>query len=555
MFVQTILIMLAASLAARPAEDTLTVISGINGADMTLYALYRDYAGNDRDKSMEYAELFLSRIDTSSMSPYLAPLYTDLSDWYENDRYKFSTAIHYRTSALDIYGKAGDRYREAQSRYILARLYLKTGQYHKTLRYVTEATEYFEKYGYTVEMMECYELLGIVYETCRDYSKSDEYFQAYATAARELRDSTRILIGLNNSAVFASLTGDTTKTIKLLTESISLSRRTRDSALLCNLYINTAAAYAQAGRYGQAEKYLDSSRILLDGIDMYGQYWLQYGDLYMKTGDNTRAVQAFENAASYYSQGEFDQTLKSIYASLNDIYRSMGDTARAYHYLQNMYDIEQNLDREDMILELFKAQNEIEMSREQEAMKISRSRQQILILSVLFVIILVSLAVAFVLRRRAFDIRQKEMQVERDREISEIKKNQQFRTDKILRNAIDRLHTLSEESRSTALRSRINSICDDLRASKDVDAWKEIEQYIPDANSTFFRNLTAAYPNLTVNESRLCVFLNRNLSTKQISEITRQSPESINVARTRLRKKLGITGSDTSMQEFLRKYN
>ena len=299
MFVQTILIMLAASLAARPAEDTLTVISGINGADMTLYALYRDYAGNDRDKSMEYAELFLSRIDTSSMSPYLAPLYTDLSDWYENDRYKFSTAIHYRTSALDIYGKAGDRYREAQSRYILARLYLKTGQYHKTLRYVTEATEYFEKYGYTVEMMECYELLGIVYETCRDYSKSDEYFQAYATAARELRDSTRILIGLNNSAVFASLTGDTTKTIKLLTESISLSRRTRDSALLCNLYINTAAAYAQAGRYGQAEKYLDSSRILLDGIDMYGQYWLQYGDLYMKTGDNTRAVQAFVLSSSW----------------------------------------------------------------------------------------------------------------------------------------------------------------------------------------------------------------------------------------------------------------
>ena len=61
MFVQTILIMLAASLAARPAEDTLTVISGINGADMTLYALYRDYAGNDRDKSMEYATVRYER--------------------------------------------------------------------------------------------------------------------------------------------------------------------------------------------------------------------------------------------------------------------------------------------------------------------------------------------------------------------------------------------------------------------------------------------------------------------------------------------------------------
>lgn len=554
MFIQT-LIMLAASLSVQTAEDTLAQISRINGADMTLYALYRDYADSDKNKAMEYAELFLERIDSSSRSPYLGPVYLELSDWYENDRYRFSTAIYYRNIVLDIYEKANDKYHEAECKYILARLYLKTGQYNNTLRYASDAVTFFEKTRDSVQMMECYELLGIVYEACREYVKSDRYLQTYAAMARKLKDSTRILIGLNNSAVFASLTGDTAKTVTLLNEAISLSRHTKDTSLLCNLYINAAAASTQAGHYQSARAYLDSSSSLLTGTDLYGQYWLYYGDLYMKTGNNARAAEAFKKAADYYSQGEFEMILKNIYASLNDIYRSMGDTAKAYHYLQNMYNIEQGLNREDMMLELFKAQNEIEMSREQEALKTSRSRQQTLILSTLFLIILASLITAFILRRRAFDIKQKELQVERDREISEIKKNQQFRTDKILCNAISQLQTLSEESRSTAMRNKINSICDDLRGSKDVDAWKEIEQYIPETNSTFFRNLTAAFPNLTVNESRLCVFLNRNLSTKQISEITRQSPESINVARTRLRKKLGITGSDTSMQEFLRKYN
>ena len=125
----------------------------------------------------------------------------------------------------------------------------------------------------------------------------------------------------------------------------------------------------------------------------------------------------------------------------------------------------------------------------------------------------------------------------------------------ILRGAIDKLQGLALEAKTSSERNRINTIIGELRNSKDEDSWKEVEQYVPEFNSTFFKNLIKDFPDLSINESRLCVFLNRNLSTKQISEITRQSPESINVARTRLRKKLGLTGNDMSIQEFLRKYN
>lgn len=49
--------------------------------------------------------------------------------------------------------------------------------------------------------------------------------------------------------------------------------------------------------------------------------------------------------------------------------------------------------------------------------------------------------------------------------------------------------------------------------------------------------------------------LNMNLTTKEISEITRQSPHSINIARARLRSKFNLTGKETSLQEFLSRYN
>lgn len=288
-------------------------------------------------------------------------------------------------------------------------------------------------------MMECYQLLGIVYETCRDYEKSDEYYLSYVKAARIANDSVRLVTGLNNIAAFASSIGDTAKTIRLLMESIALSESAGDSAQLCQLYINAAAAYTQAGRYDEAEKYLLYARPLLSNIERCGHFWLQYATLYNRKG--------------------------------------------------------------------------------------------------------------------AFEIKKKELQIENDKEISEVKKNQQFRTDMILRGAIEKLQELSVEAKTSAVRAKINAIIGELRNSKDEDSWKEVEQYVPEFNSVFFKNLIKDFPDLTVNESRLCVFLNRNLSTKQISEITRQSPESINVARTRLRKKLGLTGSDMSIQEFLRKYD
>ena len=83
----------------------------------------------------------------------------------------------------------------------------------------------------------------------------------------------------------------------------------------------------------------------------------------------------------------------------------------------------------------------------------------------------------------------------------------------------------------------------------------EIKSFVPKFDSDFYRNLIQAYPSLTLNERRLCVFLNMSLTTKEISDITRQSVQSINTARGRLRRKLGINGDNVSMQEFLSKFN
>jgi DNA-binding CsgD family transcriptional regulator len=70
-------------------------------------------------------------------------------------------------------------------------------------------------------------------------------------------------------------------------------------------------------------------------------------------------------------------------------------------------------------------------------------------------------------------------------------------------------------------------------------------------HADFYKNLNQINPDLTPNERRLCAFLKLNMSTKDISAITGQTPHSIKIARARLRKKFNLTNSDTSLLAFL----
>ena len=59
------------------------------------------------------------------------------------------------------------------------------------------------------------------------------------------------------------------------------------------------------------------------------------------------------------------------------------------------------------------------------------------------------------------------------------------------------------------------------------------------------------YPNLSRNEKEISSLLKLDLSTKQIAQVTGKSPQSIEVARVRLRRKLGINNKKLKLSEIL----
>ena len=90
----------------------------------------------------------------------------------------------------------------------------------------------------------------------------------------------------------------------------------------------------------------------------------------------------------------------------------------------------------------------------------------------------------------------------------------------------------------------------DLLQNTSKDVWKEFEIRFQEVHSDFYNNLNEKYPDLTPNEKKICAFLRLNMSTKDISAITYQSVRSIDMARFRLRKKIGLE-TDENLVTFL----
>jgi PAS domain S-box-containing protein len=131
-----------------------------------------------------------------------------------------------------------------------------------------------------------------------------------------------------------------------------------------------------------------------------------------------------------------------------------------------------------------------------------------------------------------------------------------IQNNELVDSVIEKLKLLEKktEEKERISQFEIRSLINDLRTTIRRDSWKEFETHFTQVHSDFYINLQNKFPDLTVNEKKLCAFLSLNLSTKEISDITSKSIHSINVARTRLRQKLGMTNTDDSLSAFLSQF-
>ncbi|MBR1869002.1 MAG: hypothetical protein IJ799_02935 [Bacteroidales bacterium] len=87
---------------------------------------------------------------------------------------------------------------------------------------------------------------------------------------------------------------------------------------------------------------------------------------------------------------------------------------------------------------------------------------------------------------------------------------------------------------------------------EDESDWEKSEEYFNIVYDGLLDRLRTAYPDISKTDLKICVYAKLNLSTKEIADVMNVSPRSVEMARYRLRKRLGLPdGQDIG--EFVRK--
>lgn len=85
------------------------------------------------------------------------------------------------------------------------------------------------------------------------------------------------------------------------------------------------------------------------------------------------------------------------------------------------------------------------------------------------------------------------------------------------------------------------------------DWWSEYEMMYGTAHKGFMHRLELAHPGLSINEKRLAYFSLSSLTTKEMASVMRKSYRSVEMARHRLRARLGLNTAE-SLHDYLSRF-
>jgi len=358
-----------------------------------------------------------------------------------------------------------------------------------------------------------------------------------------------------------------------LNRSKEINEKLHNHYGLVNYYINMAGMQYDAGNFNKALgsiklglKEIDSLDKSFFGTNAYNRAGalIFLGEIYYKLNKDQKAIESYMAAKALSEKSSFLKYIAAAYKGLSKVYEKEGKIKSAYSYfkLYRKYDDsvknEQNTQKISQLEMEFKFNNERKrMQLEKERAEYKRKITGLFYLSITGALITALIIITFLYLRQKDKhkqtlLKEKNLQLERESLGKELElKNKELTTNvmyllkknEFISDISSKLKKIDSQ-KGLYKSSDIVNIIRELERNTSGDVWQEFEKRFLDVYGDFYERLSKRYPNLTPNELKLSAFLKLNMSTKEISSITYQSPESLKTARHRLRKKLGLTKDD-----------
>lgn len=488
-----------------------------------------------------------------------------LSDHFSNN--DFNKSLEYSNEALDISNRLKDKEMKAKSHLKLSKLYINTGDYDKALENSLESLRIYEALPVSIDLFNNYLTIGTLYDRIFKYDVALDYYYKALNVHNELirtegnRDiPVNMQVLYNNIGNIYETRNENETAIDYYNKALELAIEKNDFKLQGVIYNNLGKIHDKLSEYDQAYEYMIKAldaRIMIDDKAGIAKSYYFLSAHFIDIEDYEKSE---EYALKAYEMGKEVGSLQTQHISswfLFKINYAMHRYREAADYHVIYKSISDSLLNTNALNEItrMKMQYDFDTREAERELMQQKTRFRFALILALLIggVIILSLSV-LILRNRANRIKLLKDNLEKDIEL----KNKELTTNVMY--LIRKNEMISEiSSRLLKLKSRlkeenqeaIQKIIYELGSVTDEKIWREFELRFQNVHEDFYFNLASRFPDLSKGDLKLCAFLKLGMTSKEIASVTNQTPKSIEVARTRLRKKLNLTNTDTDLLDFL----
>jgi tetratricopeptide (TPR) repeat protein/DNA-binding CsgD family transcriptional regulator len=440
----------------------------------------------------------------------------------------YKEALQNMEEALAIDRESGDETVIAVDLNTIGRIYEAWGMFDQAVEYLEQALEIDFRLNRMDKVAIRYSGLGLVYKAWGKNKTALDYFEKALAIDKELKNYDKIALRHSNIGSTYMAMGETGKAISFLNLGLDYFEKNQMTSYAAGTLIDLGRCYLTQKDFAQAESALLRSIALSEPTRL-----------------NRTVMNSLQQLALVYQQsGQMNkayQTLNRFIAMKDSLFNEKSQ--RQIMEFQVRYD----LDNKQQEIELMKRDKEIQNK------KLANTRLIFSLSGLILIIVLLTL----ILRLRMNQ--NKRLKAEKENEALKAdldKRNKEltFNAMCIVKNnetMVKMVEAVDAAMDSGGNPQQLQQIIHQLQRIEQDKSWEDFEIRFIETHQDFYDRLQQRFPDLSPNERKLCAFLRLNMSTKDIAAITHQSINSINVARTRLRKKLGIDGTDENLIGFL----
>lgn len=411
--------------------------------------------------------------------------------------------------------------------------------------------------------------LGVLYSNLKDEKTASYYFKKLVKHYSKTDQHLRYALAISN------LAGQYSKqpqiALDLFYKSLKVIEKKPNNELKSILLTNIGQIYLQLNQPNQALNYLNNAKLLITSKsdkDVIATFNFYYAEAYQKNGD-------LNNALNYALQSEknikylIPTDQKNLIKLIHSLYQEMKDYEKASNYFTRYITIVDQLKTEETALNVERVKIHYNSKITQQAKELKTNKQKLYISVAIFILIFIVLVLIIIINRNRNKLQKVEWQ-------SELKKHEeiQLKQDLEIRNKELALKSIKETEQSALYqlllgnlkeiesnlqekeeaKSTVSQVIRTIKQSSTSSNWSEFEMRFANVYDSFYCKLNKIHPNLSTQDQRICALIKLNLTTKEISNITKSSVRSIENARTRLRKKLGLTNNKIELSKYISEF-